>query len=128
MYIVNPDVGTGNIDAVKTAPVSTADRHVVRFTVGAGVDDEVEHGCVNEDDVVDGEILGLLDTQEAGAVALTVLVIFISETWEQDQYCHFGRCETFDSPCTAPLPVLLNISKSFALRMNSMFPASVPVR
>ena len=73
---MNPDVGTDDVDAIKTAPVSTANGHVVGLTVGDGVHDEVEHGGVDEDDVVHGEVVGLLDTQEAGTIALAILVVY----------------------------------------------------
>lgn len=40
--IVNPDVGAPNIDSVQTTLVSTADDHVVQFTIGASVERQVE--------------------------------------------------------------------------------------
>jgi len=127
-YVVDPDIGADDVDAVKTALVSAANGHVVGFAVGDGVHDEVEHRRVHEDDVVDGEVVCLLDTQETGAVTLAVLVVFVSKTFWDYQHVHSSQWRLSDLPCTAPLPVLLNISKSSALRMNNMFPASVPVR
>lgn len=46
-YIVDPDVGAPDIDAVETAFVAAADGHVVDFAVCAGVDGEVEGGRVD---------------------------------------------------------------------------------
>lgn len=79
---MDPDIGADNVDAIKTAPVSTTDRHVVRFTVGDSVHDKVEHGCVDKDNVVHGEVVGLFDAQEASTVALAILVILISKAWQ----------------------------------------------
>ena len=77
---MDPDVGTNNIHTIKTTPISTTDSHVVCFAIGDRVHNEVEHGGVDEDDVVDGKVVGLLDTQETGAIALAVLVILVSKT------------------------------------------------
>ena len=88
---MDPDVGADNIDTVETAPVTAADGHVVSLTVSDGVHDKVEHGCVDEDDIVDGEVVGLFDAQEASAVALAVLVIFISKTCVIVLTCTFQR-------------------------------------
>jgi hypothetical protein len=76
---VYPDVCADDVDAVQAAPVSAPDDHVVRLAVGDGVHDEVEHGRVDEEDVVHGEVVCLLDAQEAGAVAFAVLVVLVSE-------------------------------------------------
>jgi len=79
-YIVNPDVRANNVKAVETAPITTTDSHVVRLAVGNSVHNEVKHGCIDKSNVVHGEVVGLLDTQETGAVALTVLVVFVPKT------------------------------------------------
>lgn len=75
-----PDVCADDVDAVQAAPVAAADDHVVRLAVGHGVHDEVEHGRVDEEDVVHREVVCLFDAQEAGAVALAVLVVLVSQT------------------------------------------------
>ena len=80
MYIVDPDVSAYDIDAVQAATVPAADDHVVRLAVGDGVHDEVEHGRVDEEEVVHGEVVRLLDAQQTGAVALAVPVVLVSET------------------------------------------------
>jgi hypothetical protein len=54
--IVYPAISAGDIDAVETTPITPTDRHVVGFTVRTIVNDEVEHGRVNEDHVVNREV------------------------------------------------------------------------
>ena len=77
---MNPDICAHDIEAVEAAPVAAPNDHVVRLAVCDGVHDKVEHGRVDKEDVVDGEVVCLLDTQETGAVALAVLVVLVSET------------------------------------------------
>lgn len=77
---MDPDVVANHVDAIEAAPVTATDSHVVGLAVGDGVHDEMEHGSVDEDDVVDREVVGLLETQETSTVALAVLVVLISKT------------------------------------------------
>lgn len=59
---MDPDIGTSDIDAVETAPVCTADSHIVGFAIGDSIQHEVKHGCVDKGDVVHGEVVSLLET------------------------------------------------------------------
>ena len=77
---MNPNVCADDINAIETTPIATTDGHIVGFTIRNSVQDEVKHGCVDEDDVMYREVVGLLYTQETGAIALAIFVILISET------------------------------------------------
>jgi hypothetical protein len=79
-YVVNPDVVTKDIYTVETAPIGTTNSHVVGLTVVALVHNEVEHGCINKNDVVDGEVLCLFDAKKTGTVSLAILVVLVAVT------------------------------------------------
>lgn len=64
--IVDVDVRSPHINAVQSTVVTTPDGKVVELAVGAGVQRDVEGGCINEFEIVDGEVTGLDDTEETG--------------------------------------------------------------
>jgi hypothetical protein len=80
---VHPDIGASNINTVQTTFVTTTDCHVVRFSVCAGVHDEMEHRSVNENDIVNREVVRLFNTEETSTVSLAILVVFVTETFGQ---------------------------------------------
>jgi len=61
-YVVNPDISSAHIHTIKTAFVTTTNRHVVRLSIGTRLDNEVKHGRIDKFDVVNGEVARLLDT------------------------------------------------------------------
>jgi len=61
-YVVNPDISSAHIHPIKTALVTTTNRHVVRLAIGARLDNKVKHGRINKFDVVNGEVARLLNT------------------------------------------------------------------
>jgi len=85
--IMYPAVGTGDINTVETTPVASADRHIVGFAVCAIVDYEVEHGCVNKNDVVDSKVGRFFNAKKTGAISLAVLVVLITIACNCGQHC-----------------------------------------
>jgi hypothetical protein len=79
---VNPDVVTKDIYTVETAPIGTTDSHVVGLTVVALVHNKVEHGRINKNNVVNGEVFCLFNAKETGTVSLAVLVVLVTVTWK----------------------------------------------
>ena len=75
---MDPDIRTPDIYTIETAPVTTPDSHVVCLAVCDRSHDQVEHGSVDKDDVVDREVGGLLNTNETSTVPLAALVLFVS--------------------------------------------------
>jgi len=53
---VDVDVIRPNVYAVKTAMVTTADKHVVNFAAAAGIHAEVEGRGIDEFDIMDREV------------------------------------------------------------------------
>ena len=76
-YVVNPNICPAHIHAIETALVTTANRHVVRLAVGTVKHNEMEHGRINEFDIVNREVVRLLDTQDPRTVSLAVLVVLV---------------------------------------------------
>jgi hypothetical protein len=77
-HVMNPDIVTCHINTVETSPITTSDSHVVGFAICASADDEVEHGSIDEDEIMHGEVYRLLDTEETSTVSFPVFVIFIT--------------------------------------------------
>lgn len=55
-YVVNPHVGTGDVDPIQSAFGATSDEGIVDFSICAGGKEKVELWRVNEEDVVNGEV------------------------------------------------------------------------
>lgn len=76
--IVNPDIVTPNINAVQASPVTTSDGHVIYFTIGAGVHRKMKSRCVNKNDVMNGEVGDLLQTENPRTRSATLRMDFVS--------------------------------------------------
>lgn len=78
--IVDPDVVTPDINAIKSTFVTTTDSHIVDFTICASVDGEVERRRVNQGNIVNRPIGDIPDSQESGTrdAALFMELVAIS--------------------------------------------------
>lgn len=77
--VVDPDVGAPDIDPVEATLVTPVDNHVVDLAVGASVYGEVKLRGVDEDDVVNGEVLDIVQAQETCTVfALLVELVAVA--------------------------------------------------
>lgn len=68
------DVRSPHVNAVESTVVTTPDGKVVQLAVGACVQRDVEGGCIDELEIVDGEITGLDDTKKTGTRERSCLV------------------------------------------------------
>lgn len=79
-YVVDPDVGAEDVNTIQTSPVSTTDSHVVHLAILASIQNEMEHGSIDKDNVMYGKVGDLFYTEQSSAVPASLGVNLVTVT------------------------------------------------